>query len=1107
MSAPTIPADWSALVSPLLVAMEERPQATALVGLFGSAKGLVISALARRLADRKTSVLVVTPTDEDAERLHADVTFFHRLQGAAPDDILLFPDWGVLPDASTPPVEVIGQRMRVLDRLLAADRGLVLIAPVAAFLQRLLPRSLFAEACFSLKQADTIERAHLVTRLLQLGYHQVSVVENPGEYAVRGGIVDLYSTAHEEPRRLDFLSNTIETIRLFEPATQKSSGRAPFLRVLPAREPSVSPTTDALLDYLAAPPMLIADEPAALREHAEAFQGTGARSLVTIAAIPPGEAGGMSEEGGPVLRFEAHRPQAAGIGVKGRSFTETLTHLETLRAQGPVVIVARSRGQVDRLQALFLEHDLPAEPLGDKPVTPLGAHAPYALVQGELSGGLLGLRGPGDGAAPLPLSIVAEDELFAKGGRHKAPSLSKSAAFLKSLEEVKVGDYVVHVQHGIGRYLGLRRLAVQGFESDYLIVEYAGGDAVYVPLDRLNQIQRYSPSEGHTPKLSHLGGAAWSRTKARVRESIEEMAKDLIAVHATRQARGRPAFSADSLLSHEFDAAFEYEETADQLRAIEDVRRDLESDQPMDRLICGDVGYGKTEVAMRAAFKAVQDNKQAAVLVPTTLLAQQHFETFTERFAPFPVTVGVVSRLQPSKDLKSTLRGVAQGTIDIVIGTHRLIQKDVQFRNLGLVVIDEEQWFGVRHKERLKQLRSQVDVLTLTATPIPRTLQMALSGLRDLSVIETPPPDRLAIRTQVVRFGKGIIREAILRELGRGGQVFFVHNRVQDIERMGAWLKDLVPEARLVVAHGQMDPRPLEATMLKFHRRETDVLLCTTIIESGLDIPNANTILVNRADTFGLAQLYQLRGRVGRSAHQAYAYFLVAEEDTLTGDAQKRLQAIQEFTELGSGFRIAAADLEIRGGGNLLGKEQSGHIDAVGFELYMQMLEQAVHELKGEPVPEEFEPNLQLQVSAYIPDDYVGDVAHRLVLYKRLTASPQVGDLAQLHGELVDRYGAPPEPVERLFEVMEIRLLAKALRVAAIQVRPTAVAFGFDVKAQPPQAGLQALMDQYHARLRFTTPSSFELLGVDLAWKGVFPEIKRALQVLASYDKNPIASA
>src|SRR5437660_2913488 len=585
------------------------------------------------------------------------------------------------------------------------------------------------------------------------------------------------------------------------------------------------------------------------------------------------------------------------------------------------------------------------------------------------------------------------------------------------------------------------------------------------------------------------------------------MPHELLDLYANRELVTRHAYGYDSTMYHEFEAAFEYEETADQLKAIEDITHDMEASKPMDRLVCGVVGYGKTEVAMRAAFKAVEDNRQVAVLVPTTLLAQQHFETFTERFARFPVTVGVVSRLQAPKDLKATLRGVAEGSIDIAIGTHRLLQPDLRFRNLGLVVIDEEQWFGVRHKERLKQLRAQVDVLTLTATPIPRTLQMALSGLRDLSTIETPPPDRLAIRTQVVRFGTGIIREAILRELGRGGQAFFVHNRVQDIERMGAWLKDLVPGARIVVAHGQMDPRPLEGTMLKFHRREVDVLLCTTIIESGLDIPNANTILVNRADTFGLAQLYQLRGRVGRSAHQAYAYFLVAEEDTLTGDAQKRLQAIREFTELGSGFRIAAADLEIRGGGNLLGKEQSGYIDAVGFELYMRMLEQAVHELKGEPVPEEFEPNLQLQVSAYIPDDYVGDVAHRLALYKRLTASAQMGDLAQLHGELVDRYGAPPEPVERLFEVMELRLLAKALRVAAVRVRPTAVAFSFDEKALPPQAGLQALMDENRARLRFTTPHSFELLGVDSAWKAVFPEIKRVLHVLASYDKKPIASA
>ena len=1149
MSVSALPAAWAALVAPLLRAVEKRRGPTALAGLFGSAKGFVLSALSRQLAAQGTSLLVVTPTGESAETLHTDVAFFHQLQGASPDEVLLFPDWGVLPYAATPPpVEVIGQRMRVLDRLKGSDRGLVLITPAAAFLQRLLPRSLLAEACFSLKPGASIERTRLLARLLRLGYRHVSVVERPGEFAVRGGIVDLFSTAHAEPHRIEFLGDTIETIRLFDPATQKSSGRAADIRVLPARElirtgeeaaaplppdaewhgPAWYSTMETLLDHFPSPPVLIADEPLDLRKHADEclaeaqeahggielflpldhlLEAGGARCLLSIEAIPRGEAEGSTADGPALFRFEAQRPQAIGIGVKGRSFSETVAHLEALRARGPVVIVARSRGQVDRLRSLFVEHNLPAEPLGDKAATSLGAHAPYALVQGGLSGGLLGLRGTWGGLEPPPLWIIVEDELFARGVRHKAPAASKSAAFVKSIEEVKIGDYVVHVLHGIGRYLGLRRLSVQSFDSDYLIVEYAGGDKVYVPLERLNQIQRYSPSEGHAPKLNHLGGMSWGRTKARVRKSIEDMAKDLIAVQAARETRGRPPFSPDSMLSHEFDAAFEFEETADQLRAIEDIRRDLESEKPMDRLICGDVGYGKTEVAMRAVFKAVQDNKQAAVLVPTTLLAQQHFETFTERFAPFPVTVGVVGRLQPLKERKATLRGVAAGSVDIIIGTHRLLQKDVQFRNLGLVVIDEEQWFGVRHKERLKQLRAQVDVLTLTATPIPRTLQMAMSGLRDLSVIETPPADRLAIRTQVIRFGKGIIREAILRELARGGQIFFVHNRVQGIERMGAWLKDLVPEARIVAAHGQMDPRLLESMMLRFHRREADVLLSTTIIESGLDIPNANTILVNRADAFGLAQLYQLRGRVGRSAHQAFAYFLVAEEETLTGDAQKRLQAIQEFTELGSGFRIAAADLEIRGGGNLLGKEQSGHIDAVGFELFMQMLEQAVHELKGEPVAEEVEPNLQLQVSAYIPEEYVGDAAQRLSLYKRLTSSTHAGDLAQLHGELVDRYGAAPEPVERLFEVMEVRLLAKALRALAVQVRAASVAFSFDKEGLPPQAGLQALMDQYRARLRFTTPTSFELLGVDPAWKTVFPEVKRVLQVLASYDKNrPLAA-
>jgi len=575
------------------------------------------------------------------------------------------------------------------------------------------------------------------------------------------------------------------------------------------------------------------------------------------------------------------------------------------------------------------------------------------------------------------------------------------------------------------------------------------------------------------------------------------MAQELVELYANREVIHRTEYGMDSTLSHEFEAAFEYEETPDQLHAVEDIKRDMESPKPMDRLVCGDVGYGKTEVAMRAAFKAVEDNRQVAVLVPTTLLAQQHYENFAQRFAPFPARVAMLSRFQTAKEIRAVVRDLAAGTVDVVIGTHRLLQKDVEFRNLGLVIIDEEQWFGVRHKERLKQLRTQVDVLTLTATPIPRTLQMAMSGVRDLSVIDTPPTGRLAIRSQTLRFNQTVIREAIIRELGRGGQVFFVHNRVETMEQMGTWLQQLVPEARIVMAHGQMDERLLESVMLKFLRREADVLLASAIIQSGLDVPNANTILINRADTFGLAQLYQLRGRVGRAGHQAYAYFLTPGEGTLSGDAQKRLVAIQEFTELGSGFRIAAADLEIRGAGNLLGKQQSGHIAAVGLDLYLQMVEQTVQRLKGTVIEEEPDPTLHLNVSAFIPEDYVGDAHQRLSLYKRLSSSRQVGDLALLYGEIQDRYGPLPAPVEGLFEVMQLRLLAKSLRLASVEVKPGTVVITFDPKGRVPEAGVQQLMDRYQQRLRLRSPLSFELQTPQPDWPVLFPELNEALQTLA----------
>lgn len=1147
---------WDRILQPVLDALRDRQQRPCLTGLHGSTTAFALTLLSKGQGDAGggASWLIVTASDEDAERLYDDLRFFYAMLGLSPGALALFPEWETLPYEATPPhVELIARRMRTLHRLTERGRT-VLVTSVPALIQRLLPLSIFSEACLQLRPGATVERDALTSRLLRLGYRRGSVVEIPGEFSIRGGIVDMYSTAYPDPLRVEFLGDTVESVRFFDTATQKSTATLDHAWLLPAREliypeqwpeslealppdaewrgPEIYPGMETLLDYFGETPTLALDQPQALAKKATDFQGevaeayarhgsdadTGAyptpdrlylpwkeildrtRSWACLATAP---VAALEATWHPSVTFPAQSPSSVGLALRGTPFTDTLVTLDRLRGAGPVLIVARSRGQVDRLLALFAEHDLPAAVWTPQCWSSPSWHKPpFSLLHGDLSAGFVSAEGR--------LAIITEEELFAKGMRHRPPPKSKAATFLSSLEDLNAGDYVVHVQQGIGRYQGLRRLSVQGFESDYLVLEFAGGDTLYVPLDRLNQVQRYTGPEGHVPRMDRLGGTSWARTTARVKQGIEEMAQELVELYANREVIHRSEYDVDSTLTHEFEAAFEYEETEDQLRAIEDIKRDLESPKPMDRLVCGDVGYGKTEVAMRAAFKAVENNLQVAVLTPTTLLAQQHYDNFAQRFAPFPARVAMLSRFRTPKEIKAVLRDLATGTVDVVIGTHRLLQQDVQFRNLGLVIIDEEQWFGVRHKERLKQLRTQVDVLTLTATPIPRTLQMAMSGVRDLSVIETPPAARLAIRTQVVRFSEPVIREAIIRELGRGGQVFFVHNRVQTMERMATWLQQLVPEARIVMAHGQMDERVLESVMLKFLRREADVLVASSIIQSGLDVPNANTILVNRADTFGLAQLYQLRGRVGRAGHQAHAYCLVPDDCALSEDAQKRLVAIQEFTELGSGFRIAAADLEIRGAGNLLGKQQSGHIAAVGLDLYLQMVEQAVQQAKGTVVEEELDPTLHVNVSAFIPEEYVADAHQRLSLYKRLASCLRVGDLALLHGEIQDRYGPLPGPVERLFEVMQIRLLAKSLRLASVEVKsgaPRAVVLGFDPKALIPEAGIRQLMDRYQGRFRLVSPQSFELQMPPGDWLALFPELNAALQTLAFCGtKRPAAA-
>ena len=1148
---------WDAVLKPALDALQGAQGRPCLTGLHGSATAFALTLLARA-QDR--SWLIVSASDEDAERLYDDLTFFHQLRGLSLEPLALFPEWETLPYESTPPhVELVARRMRTLHRLTAGQRTL-LVTSVPALLHRVLPRTVLTGACLRLAPGGTMERDALIARLLRLGYRRTSVVEIPGEFSVRGGIVDIYSTAYDDPLRLELLGDTVESVRLFDQATQKSTAARDHAWVLPARElihpegrpegleplppdaewrgPDVYDGMNTLPEYFSSPPALVFDNPPALSKKAAEFweeiedaygrhSGKDDRphypkpARIFLAweeiqaltspwpCLATAPFASLEASWNPAVTFPVQSPASVGLAQRGTPFSETLAILNRLRSNGPVVLVARSRGQVDRLLALFGEHDLPAARWTPQHWTPnqwrVGSpqKPPFYLMQGELSAGFVSPDGR--------FAVITEEELFAKGARHRPPPKSKTAAFLSSLEDLSEGDFVVHVQHGIGRYRGLRRLTVQEFESDFLILEFGGGDTLYVPLDRLNQIQRYSGSEGHVPRLDRLGGSSWARTTARVKKDIEEMAQELVELYANREVVKRAGYGGDSTLTHEFEAAFEYEETEDQHRAIEDIKRDMESPRPMDRLVCGDVGYGKTEVAMRAAFKAVEDNRQVAVLVPTTILAQQHYDNFSQRFAPFPARVAMLSRFQTAKEAQAILKDLAAGSVDVVIGTHRLLQKNVQFRNLGLVVIDEEQWFGVRHKERLKQMRTQVDVLTLTATPIPRTLQMSMSSLRDLSIIETAPAGRLAIKTQVLRYNETAIREAIVRELGRGGQVFFVYNRVQTLERMGAKLQALVPEARMVMAHGQMEERLLESVMLKFLRREADVLVTSTIIQSGLDVPNANTILVHRADTFGLAQLYQLRGRVGRSGHQAYAYFLTPEEGEMTPDAQKRLVAIQEFTELGSGFRIAAADMEIRGAGNLLGRQQSGHIAAIGLDLYLKMVEQAVQQIKGTVVEEEPEPTLHLNVSAFIPEEYVGDSHQRLSLYKRLSSCRQVGDLALLHGEIQDRYGPLPDPVERLFEVMQVRMLAQTLRLAAVDVKPgppATATLTFDPRAAVPEAGIRKVMDRYQRRFRLRSPLSFELQMPQPDWASLFPELTAALQTLAVCDtKKPVPSA
>jgi transcription-repair coupling factor (superfamily II helicase) len=699
------------------------------------------------------------------------------------------------------------------------------------------------------------------------------------------------------------------------------------------------------------------------------------------------------------------------------------------------------------------------------------------------------------------LVFVTFDEIFGTRKRQPAPTKSHPSHFLTSLSELKQDDFVVHLDHGIGVYRGLKFLKVAGAEGEFLHLEYAGGDRMYLPVDRINMVQKYIGGDGARPALDRLGGTTWEKVKAKARKAILAMAEELVQLYALREARAGIAFAPPDNLYKEFEAAFEYEETPDQQRAIDDTLASMQSKKPMDRLICGDVGYGKTEVAMRAAFLAVEGGKQVALLAPTTILAQQHLQTFRHRFRNHPVRVEMVSRFLTAKEIAQVLQETAQGKVDVVIGTHRLLQKDVEFKDLGLVIVDEEHRFGVVHKERLKKLRQMVDVLSLTATPIPRTLHMSLVGIRELSIIETPPVDRLAIQTYVTRYDERLIRDAILRELERGGQVFFLHNRVETILRLALKIGDLVPEAKVAVAHGQLRPKELEKVMLDFLENKTQVLVCSAIIESGLDFPNANTIVINRADKFGLAQLYQLRGRVGRSHRHAFAYLLIPGEKAITSDAERRLRALQEIDGLGGGFKLALHDLEIRGAGNLLGEQQSGQITAVGFELYTEMMEKAIQELKGEEVLPEVEPEIRLGISAYFPDHYIPDTNQRLYFYKRLASLRDERELEDLKAEIGDRFGPYSAVVDNLFLVMNLRRVLKEFLVQQISFSEGKVFLLFHPASPVKVEKLLELIHKQKSRFRLSPDGRLSFTPKNQEWEELMVEVNQLLRDI--YEREP----
>jgi transcription-repair coupling factor (superfamily II helicase) len=1037
-------------------------------GLTNTAKALLAAIVVTEL---RRPLVVLVESGGRAESFAASMQFFYAaLAGQEATEVTVLPAMDVLPwQEAAPHAEILENRAVTLWRY-ATGQARVVVAPVAAARMRLADSAHYAEQARTLARAETVSLDDLVAHLRRVGYESHDMVEMPGQFTVRGGIVDIFPAEAERPVRLEFFEDSVESLREFDPNTQRSVRPIERVTLPPLVEQSANgfgssepPSRSHSLFDLHENTVILLDEPGAIEEASRAFlqnaleslEATGSGSVEAMASYYftddwdaqlarhgrlELEHLGLAREDSTSYTIQT-QPTSSFHGNVPAFMAETR---QRVAAGERVLLAAESLGELERYVDLCHEYEVPFR-LGDLEENAISARIAEDSSAGSIPALVL-CRAPfTEGVVFLDarVALFGTGDVFETMHAGATKRRPKTASFFSDFSELKPGDYVVHVDHGIGQFEGLHEIENGGARGEFMRLHYADDARLYVPLERLDLVQSYRAVEGAKPVLDKLGGSTWTARKARVKKSVEDMAEKLLKIYAGRKAGDGFAFSPDGAFQREFEDAFEFEETPDQAIAILDVKRDMERQQPMDRLLCGDVGYGKTEVAMRAAFKSVTDSKQVAVLAPTTILAFQHFETFRRRFAAFPVKVDLLSRFRTAREQKDVLARVETGEIDIVIGTHRLLSKDVKFHDLGLLIVDEEQRFGVAHKERLKELKLNVDVLTLSATPIPRTLNMSLVGLRDMSVIETPPKDRLAIQTVVAPFSESLIRRAIDEEMSRKGQVFLVHNRVETIYAIADLVGKLIPKARVLVGHGQLNEKELETVMFKFVQGEADVLVCTTIVENGLDIPAANTILINRADRFGLSELYQLRGRVGRSNQRAYAYLMVPEDVSLTPLATRRLAALKEFSALGAGFRVAALDLELRGAGNLLGGQQHGHINAIGFDLYVQMLERAVSTLKGEDVKPEMRATINLGLDIRIPEAYIPNENLRLRTYKRIAGISGESEREEVNSELSDRFGAPPPAVGNLLDYALLKGLAERIMISSIERRANEVAIKF----------------------------------------------------------------